>query len=121
MTDLGEALYLLGIAITWDQNDQTLHLSQSTYSKDILKHFSINESKPVSTLMDTLIKLRKSKKSKNTENYTSIPYCQAVGLLMYLMLGTRPDISYVVNNVAQYSSYYDNMHWSTIKHIFMYI
>ena len=40
---------------------------------------------------------------------------------MYLMLATRPDISFAVNKAAQYSACYNNTHWTAVKRILRYL
>ena len=76
----------------------------------------------MTTPADTSVKLKKSEIiSEDNPKEDNILYRQAVGSLMYLMLGMRPDISFAVNKVAQYSTCYDNTHWTAMKRIFRYI
>ena len=49
------------------------------------------------------------------------PYLSAIGALMYLANGTRPDIAFVVNLLARYSSAPTKRHWNGIKHILRYL
>ncbi|KAI7938875.1 hypothetical protein MJO28_014454 [Puccinia striiformis f. sp. tritici] len=44
-----------------------------------------------------------------------------LGSLMYLACGTRPDISYAVNMLAQYSSRPSTLHWEALDHLVGYI
>jgi hypothetical protein len=48
-------------------------------------------------------------------------YAQLIGSLMYLALATRPDISYAVNRLAQFTSKPKPMHWTAVKRIFRYL
>ncbi|XP_074347070.1 secreted RxLR effector protein 161-like [Apium graveolens] len=50
-----------------------------------------------------------------------IPYLGAIGALMYLANNTRPDIAFVVNLLARFSSAPMDIHWNGIKHIFRYL
>src|SRR5437588_12730666 len=40
---------------------------------------------------------------------------------MYAMLGSRPDISYAVSKVSQYSTNPNATHWAAVKSIFRYL
>ena len=51
----------------------------------------------------------------------NIPYHKAVGSLMYTMLGTRPDICFVVQTVSRFNSKPGLPHWEAIKRIFRYL
>jgi len=44
--------------------------------------------------------------SQDDVELTKTPYRVAVGTLLWLLLGTRPDISYAASRVAQYNDYY---------------
>ncbi|GKD00598.1 putative RNA-directed DNA polymerase [Tanacetum coccineum] len=48
-------------------------------------------------------------------------YLSAIGALMYLTNCTRPDIYFVVNLLARFSSSPTKRHWNGIKHIFRYL
>ncbi|KAK9051372.1 hypothetical protein SSX86_027999 [Deinandra increscens subsp. villosa] len=50
-----------------------------------------------------------------------VPYAQAVGSLMYLMVCTRPDISYGVSVVSRYLSRPGRAHWLAVKWILRYL
>jgi hypothetical protein len=50
-----------------------------------------------------------------------VPYCEAVGSLMYASLGTRPDISYAVTTVSCFSSNPGQPHWDAIRRIYRYL
>ena len=50
-----------------------------------------------------------------------VPYLSVIGALMYLASHTRPDITFVVNLLARYSSSPTRRHWNGVKHIFRYL
>ncbi len=53
MKDLGEARVCLGIEITQDRANRTLHLSQQKYSESVLERFGMHNAKPVPTPMES--------------------------------------------------------------------
>ena len=50
-----------------------------------------------------------------------IPFSSAVGSLMYVILCTRPDISYAEGIVSWYQSDPGEEHWIAVKHILKYL
>jgi hypothetical protein len=40
---------------------------------------------------------------------------------MYIALGTRPDIAYAVNRLAQFTSDPKSKHWTAVKRVFRYL
>ena len=44
-----------------------------------------------------------------------IPYRVAVGSLIHLAVGTRPDIAFAVSTVAQFSTDPGLLHWEAMK------
>ena len=48
-------------------------------------------------------------------------YQSAVGSLMFVMLGTRPDIAYAVSVVSRYGSNPNEAHWKAVKRILRYL
>ena len=51
----------------------------------------------------------------------NIPYREAVGTLLWLSLGTRPDICYAVSQVAKFNDCFGKEHWDAVKKIFRYL
>src|SRR3954469_15021029 len=118
MTDEGNLTFILGISVSHNRDARTIHLSQPRYVDSILERFKMTDANPVDTPSDVNVKLRKPTNENDT---STIPYCQAIGSLMYLMLATRPDIAAALNKVAQYSTNFDNTHWTGTKRIIRYV
>ena len=80
-------------------NDKSIKISQIAYLKKVLERFNFSNCKPVSTPM------LKSPETITTGNDSvkikEFPYRQLVGPLMYLMIRTRPDLSYSVGFISR--------------------
>jgi hypothetical protein len=50
-----------------------------------------------------------------------IPYSQVVGCLMYLMVNTHLDISFVVGFISQFMANPSTLQWGVMKQIFCYL
>lgn len=50
-----------------------------------------------------------------------IPYQEAVGCLLYLVQGTRPDLAFAVNDVSRFNNNFGNPHWKAVKRIMRYL
>ena len=55
------------------------------------------------------------------EEMEKVPCREAVGSLLWLSNGTRPDISYAVSQVAKYMSDPGMEHWKAVKRILRYL
>ena len=119
MTDQGNIAYILGISIIRNRSTKQIQLYQPQYIKTILERFQISKAHIAHTPSDTGTQLQKA--SENNVPDPKIPYRQAIGSLMYLMLTTRPDIAIALNKTAQHSSNYDDTHWTAVKRIIRYI
>ena len=49
------------------------------------------------------------------------PYASVIGLIMYAMLCTRPDISYALSVMSRYQCDLGKGHWVVVKNILMYL
>src|SRR5579871_4790349 len=124
MRDLEEISFYLGIEIKKDRKNRIVSLSQSKYIEDILKKYRIENCRPISTPMDTNKKLSKvmyPKTPEEIEEIKNIPYQSAVRSLIYLILGTRPDIAFAIGVLSQFNNNYGKEHWQAIKQIFRYL
>ena len=52
---------------------------------------------------------------------TKVPYASSVGILMYAMVYTRPDIAHVVGVVSRYMNNPGKEHWMPVKWILRYL
>jgi hypothetical protein len=50
-----------------------------------------------------------------------ISYASAIGSIIYAMLCTRLDVSYVVSVTIRYQSNYGEAHWTIMKNMFKYL
>ena len=124
MKDLGEAHFILGIQIERNRSAHTLSLSQQAYIKKIVERYGMSESKAVATPLDPGAKLSKSDCPTTAEQAAEmkhIPYQSAVGAIMYAMLGTRPDITFAVTTLSQFSSNPGSPHWIAVKRVLRYL
>lgn len=74
---------------------------------------------PVSVPADkTILDLPTNEQMKED---SEAPYAEAVGSLMYLAIGTRPDIAYVINTLSQHLKNPKKIHWNNLKRVLKYI
>lgn len=52
---------------------------------------------------------------------SKVPYRELIGLLMYIANGTRPDICYAVNMLAQVAANPGRIHWEAAKRVVRYL
>ena len=50
-----------------------------------------------------------------------VPYCEAIGSLMYASVATRPDIAFAVSTLSQFLDNPGEAHWEAVKRIFRYL
>ncbi|POM80428.1 Integrase catalytic core protein [Phytophthora palmivora] len=84
MTDLGEVKYLLGWSIQRDRKNRTI-CCQKTLSSEAEK-----------------------------DAMKSYPYREAVGSIMYLMVGTRPDMAFYMREVSPFLANPGMEHWTAV-------
>nr|GEU52264.1 retrotransposon protein, putative, Ty1-copia subclass [Tanacetum cinerariifolium] len=102
MKDLGEAAYILGIKIYRDISKQLSSLCQSAYIEKILKRHCMENSKRGSIPMQEKLKLSKSQGAATPaelKRMQNVPYASAVGLIMYVVGCTRPDVAFAQNDM----------------------
>ncbi|GKB76585.1 retrovirus-related pol polyprotein from transposon TNT 1-94 [Tanacetum coccineum] len=122
--ELGEVKKILGMEIIRDQGRKILRVSQSGYVSKILNNFRIDNEKSVQTLLGGHFKLSLKDcpvRDYDIERMSKVPYANAVGSLMYLMVYMSPDIAYAVNVVSRYLANPGKNHWEAVKWILKYL
>jgi hypothetical protein len=111
-----KADYFLGLEI--EHEEKFIKIHQKTYAKKILERFNFSECKPVSTSMLKGTEISTSEKDNQAQKF---PYRQAVGALMYLMRGTRPDLAYSVGFISRTLENPTREDVIRVKRVFRYI
>lgn len=110
----------VGLQILRNREKRSMIVHQNYYTLNNIKRFEMENSKPLSTPMESNLQLSKHGCSIDDRS-VEVPYKQAIGSLIYLSKGTRPDISYAVNKLASYADSVKSSHWSGVKRIFRYL
>lgn len=113
MKDMKTARSCVGLHITYEENGATIYLDQSKYIREVLNRFNMSDCKPALTPSDQNQKLSIEMCPKTDEEKRQlevIPYQEAVGCLLYLVQGTRPDIAVAVNDVSRFNSNFGKAH-----------
>ncbi|UYV77658.1 hypothetical protein LAZ67_15001840 [Cordylochernes scorpioides] len=106
----------LGIKIIQDK--EGISLQQSHYVQQILQKYGMENCKEVPTPGTKEINLDKHIEDDNCDQHT---YQEALGMLMFLAVNTRPDIAYITSKLSQYSIQPKQMHWTAIKRVMRYL
>src|SRR6266702_759951 len=124
ITDLGPIHWLLGIKITQDRDVRTIALSHESYIDTITWRFNLGDAKPINTpMIPTISYSTKDAPADKTDvaRMAKVPYCEAIGSLMYASVATCPDISFAVSTLSQFLENPGEAHWEAVKRVFRYL
>ncbi|KAL9840866.1 putative RNA-directed DNA polymerase [Arabidopsis thaliana] len=114
LRDLGDLKYFLGLEIA--RTEAGISLCQRKYALELLASTGMINCKPVSVPMVPNLKLMKADgELEDREHYRRI-----VGKLMYLTI-TRPDITFAVNKLCQFSYAPRTAHLQAAHRVLQYI
>ena len=117
--DLGLIKDYLGIDIDLNLEQGYLKLSQAKYIDKVLAKYNMQDCNPIYTPLDSKLKLEPNKEQATKE---LIKWFQGIiGSLLYITLGTRPDIAYSVIKLARYASNPSLVHVTAAKRILRYL
>ncbi|GKB24442.1 retrovirus-related pol polyprotein from transposon TNT 1-94 [Tanacetum coccineum] len=115
MKDMGLADVILGIKIIRTHNE--LVLSQAHYVDKILKTHNAGDSGLARTPIDTSMHVSKNR----GVGVAQLEYSRIIGMLMYLMTSTRPDLAYAVSRLSWYTSNPSVAHWKAMTRVLHYL
>ncbi|WVZ49116.1 hypothetical protein U9M48_000497 [Paspalum notatum var. saurae] len=115
MSLMGELQFFLGLQIK--QGPEGTFTHQAKYTRDILKKFAIDNSKPMATPTDTKIALYEDGEGEAVDQRE---FRGMISSLLYLM-ATRPDIQFVICLCARYQASPRTSHHQIVKRIFIYL
>lgn len=118
ITDLGKLHWILGIEVRQIREERKILLSQKSYIDSILRKYGFDNLKSVSTPMDPNIRLTTAQSPLTMEEFAqlrNVLYHEAVGSLMYVSLGTCPDICFTAQSVSRFNNKPGLTHWEVVK------
>ncbi|UYV80713.1 hypothetical protein LAZ67_19001520 [Cordylochernes scorpioides] len=116
LTEKKDSEPFIGIEIK--REEDAFYLPQTHYIDIILHRFGLEECNSVQTPGDQNQNLDEYLDSKPVDKTV---YQEMIGSLMYLSKGTRPDISFNVSNLSQYSNDPREIHLTGVKSIYRYL
>ena len=125
MKDLGNVDEILGCRVHVNPVLGIVTMDQRKYTSNLLeKYLDSTEQTWLDTPADSSIVLTQDQGPLTEEETISmrlIPYREVIGCLLWLSLGTRPDITYAVSQVAKFSANPGQVHWKAVKRILRYL
>jgi hypothetical protein len=115
--DLGETKEFLQMKI--HRQGKTIALEQKDYLKKVLECFGMHNAKSVPTPLP--MGYIPMPNPGNVDEQLRTRYQQIIGSLLYLMLGTHPDISFAVTKMSQFASNPTQEHYSHALYICHYL
>ena len=121
MTDLGEIQSYLSMRIVHDRSLRRIEIDQSGYVKDVLERFGMSDATPHNTPLpagaeEHLYKYTEQVSASDITHYQSL-----IGSLLYVQIGTRPDISFAVSRLAQYAANPSPQHLQLAQYVLSYL
>nr|GEX69933.1 hypothetical protein [Tanacetum cinerariifolium] len=107
-----------------DRSKRLIVISQDTYLDKILKRFKMKNSKKGNLPLHHGIKISKDlclKIDEELDRISRVPYASVVGLIMYAMTCTRPDVSFALSMVSRHQQNPREGHWTVVKNILKYL
>jgi len=102
--DKGELKNFLGLEIIYERIKGILRINQKGYILGILKRFNFENCKPCLTPIEPRLKLNIFEDANEGDK----PIKELIGCLMYLMLDSRPDLSFAINFFSRFQAKYSN-------------
>ena len=116
---LGDANHFLGIRIERNRESRTLSLDQVKYVDRIMSAIAGDNLPDFPTPMSNQVRLVKS--TDEVDEPTKKLYQMVIGSVMYLMLGTCPDLAHAVGVLARFSSNPSHHHTNALSRLLGYI
>jgi hypothetical protein len=121
VSDLGKLTKILGFEVKQSQDKKTVGLFQTQYIHQLLEKYRMENCNPVATPLDHNVKFTKLPDGMKDPKMDGKPYQALIGSLLYAARGTRPDISFAVQHLSQFSSNPSIAHWTAAKRILRYL
>ena len=121
MSDLGEIQSYLGMRISRDRSRKRIEVDQSGYIKSVLDRFGMADANPHPTPLPAGADVHLVKNTTQATQAEIKHYQSLIGSLLYVQIGTRPDISFAVSRLAQYAANPSPQHLHLATYVLSYL
>src|SRR5580693_5502403 len=115
--DLGKAKEFLHMCI--QRKNGRIYLDQTAYLQKVLQRFKLQNANPVHTPLPE--GYQPSPNTSPADPSLRSQFQQVIGSLLYMMLGTRPDIAFAVTKLSQHAANPSKDHLSRALYICRYL
>lgn len=115
MTDMKQLHHFLGIKIDRDLDRGLTKLSQTGQIEKVIARFGMENCNPAKTPAEPKLQL------KQEAGGCAYPYRELIGSLMYIMMGSRPDLCFIVGYLARFQDAAGEEHWKHAKRVLRYL
>lgn len=116
MRDLtSDKITFLGLEI--EKRNKEIYINQRNLIEKVISHFGMDDCKISKIPVEPKLNLEKGP----VDNNLKVPYKELVGSLMYLMLGSRPDLCFVVSYFGRFQNCFTETHWKHLKNVIRYL
>ena len=123
--DNGRGKAILGMGMVHNPLTGSISLSQRPFAERTLKRFNMQDCNPKATPLPTRLNVHQDLDDPLSSDDIAFmkdkPYREALGSIMWLQVGTRPDLSFAVNVLSRYQSNPGPIHWKMLVHVLAYI
>lgn len=123
MMNFGEAMHCLALQIALWPPERNLWLRWAKYAKDVLIHFQMLDCHAVTKVMkdSTELESEKAENNKSNPEQSQFLYWEAIGILMYFIIGTRPVLAFAVEKLPHFCETVEAVHWNAVERVFWYV
>jgi Reverse transcriptase (RNA-dependent DNA polymerase) len=115
--DLGKAKEFLCMCI--QHKNGRIYLNQTTYLQKVLQHFKLQNTNPAHTPLPE--GYQPPPNMSPADPSLCSQFQQVIGSLLYIMLGTHPDIAFAVTKLSQHAANPSEDHLSRVLYICRYL
>ena len=104
----------LGIGLRYDKEEAAMYLSQKKSIKELLEFLNMQDCNGTKTPMEKGLNLSSA---VNGNKEFEVPYKEAIGKMMYIMLSCRPDVCFAISYLSRFQQNPASEHWKAVKHL----
>jgi hypothetical protein len=120
LNDLGTPRSFLGIQLDYHA-DGAVSIHQHQYIQKVLSDFGMETCQTKSTPMNPKQVLNRRPDEEPPDEETKARFATAIGSLMYLMVGTRPDIAFALGTLSRFTSQPQSHHQVALQRLLRYV